>query len=1110
MKVILLRLLLFFLLALVLFTGLTIYLLKDEDFVARQLQQSLSRTLGWQLELNGGLAVQWGRSTVLEVHDLRLLNPDWPGQELLFSAAALRLELQPLQLLSRRLVMDELQLRDCTLIYAENEAGQSNWLPRREDSANQPDATDPSSFSWSLAKADIISCAVSVMRKRHEEPLDISIAQGQLLLDAEDKLSAGIRGSLDQQELTLDGHVRPWTALWKGGQLQHEIDLQAGQVRLQTEGSFENFRNSGGGLLEVHFSGPEFGLVTDWLALPEFSSGAFDARLQINDRDPQGRIELNIAADLGNLVIEGQGELDRWPAPDSGRMELDIKGPDLDALARTFGYNWLVARPFEVQLKAAIANSQTQLEHFSVQTGKDQLTASGRLGTWPGWAGSALEIKLESADLRPWLEATEAEKVPLGTAALKLELAQSTAGEFSLGAIGQLGNRQGEERSIQLQTSLQQQAGRLTLKQADLKLGNDSLKLAGDLNLDRTLAGSQFTAHLDVAELAGIGKWLEMPDWPAAALTLSADLSRPGDGLNFHLTDARLADLKFSLSGQMPDIQKPLFMNANFDLTVPSLRKAQAVLPDAEWPDLPIAAKGEVRLQGSEHTVFKGVDLVLGQTQASLDADLLLQQGMAGSTARWTMQGDELAELWPALSRHLGSGPFSLDGEWQRQQAGDYFNALKLQTAGLALTASGTVSEWTEAANFQLQVEADSADTSLYKDWLAPYVDSQPIAVKFSVQGTRAHFVVDEISLTQGRSSLAGDLDFMMSGRPRISGRINAGVVDLVLAEQSWKASQERKKQQIRDVASARERRLFSVQPIRLLGDSPVDLSLDIKVERLLLSANEFNGVDLRLDLQEQSLLLEPFAFRGVKGGAYSGRLSSEKLGDQTRISLQGRADDLRLGQNGASGPDAARSPLSDIEVDLEGAGANWQDLALSLQGKLRWYSGAGQISNTGLNLLFGDFLAQMFDALNPLSKKSSHTELECAVYAADFKDGEMRLSPVVIQTDKVTAFSEGTIDLATEVIDMNFRTVARKGLGLSAGSVVNPFFRIGGTLLDPALQLDVTRGTISGSAMVATAGLSVLFKSMSDRLLSSKTPCADARAGIEAGDTGTPKAKKR
>jgi len=122
-------------------------------------------------------------------------------------------------------------------------------------------------------------------------------------------------------------------------------------------------------------------------------------------------------------------------------------------------------------------------------------------------------------------------------------------------------------------------------------------------------------------------------------------------------------------------------------------------------------------------------------------------------------------------------------------------------------------------------------------------------------------------------------------------------------------------------------------------------------------------------------------------------------------------------------------------------------------------------------------------------------------VYAADFVAGKMKLSPIVIQTDQITAFSEGEIDLASEQINLNFRTVPRKGLGISASSVVNPFFRIGGTLLNPSLQLDVTRGAISGGAMVATAGLSVLFKSVSDRWLTSKDPCGDARKSIESND---------
>lgn len=1104
MRVILLRFVLLSLLILLLLTGLAIYLLNDDAFVSRQLQKRLADKTGWQLEMDGGLAVQWSRNSVVEVQGLRLLNPQWPEQKLMFRAGSMRLEFQPLQLLSRRLIMDELQLSDCTLYYAANEAGASNWLPRPHGSSQKATETDPSTFAWTLQQAQLTSCDISVQRAGPEQALDIHLDQAALQLDDAANLTAQISGSLDQQELSLDGYVRPWSALWQGGSLQHEIDLKAGEVHLQSTGSIESFSQGKGANLELRFSGPEFGLVTDWLALPEFSSGAFDARLQVNDSDDQGQMQLNIAADLGSLEMQGHGELDSWVAPDIGRMEIQIQGPDLDAFARTLGQKWLVARPFEIQLKADIVDSQTQLEHFSLQTGPDLITATGRIGSWPGWPGSALDIDLRSPDLKPWLKAAKAEKLPLGKATLNLQLSQILAGEISLLADGQLANAAGEERPVQLQADLQQQEGRFAIKRLDLKIAGDSLNLSGNLNLHHALEGSQFSSRLQMVDLSATGNWLGVADLPTQPLSLSADLSRPGQGLQFRITDGSLTDLKFRMSGQMPDIHNPLAMNADFDLAIPSLRMAQALFPGSEWPDLPFTAKGKMRLEDKQHSILQGVELVLGQSRARLDADLQLHQGMVGSSAQWTMQGADLAELWPTLSQQMNFGFFTLNGEWQRGPAGDIFKALQFRSDALTLAASGSVSEWTEAGNFKLQVKANSPDVSRPIDWIEPYLDNQSMDVKFYLSGSKVHFRADDIFVSQGRNKLAGALEFVMNERPRISGKIHSEVLDLVPAELHWTALQHQKKQQIRDAANPQEKRLFSAQAINLPGNAALDLSLDIQVDRLLLSNNEFVDVALQLDLQEQSLQLNPFAFKGVNVGQYSGRLSSQKRGDQTWIQFQASADDLKLGQFGGSGLDTSTIPLSDIEVDLEGVGQNWQALAQSLSGKLRWYSDAGRISNTGLNLFFSDVLMQIFDTLNPLSKKSQYTELQCAVYAAEFLDGKMKLEPIVIQTDKITAFSEGEVDLATEEIDLNFRTVAQKGLGISAGSVVNPFFKIGGTLLNPAMQLDVTRGAISGGAMVMTAGLSILFKSVSDRLLTSKHPCADARATIESLDSGT------
>ena len=55
-----------------------------------------------------------------------------------------------------------------------------------------------------------------------------------------------------------------------------------------------------------------------------------------------------------------------------------------------------------------------------------------------------------------------------------------------------------------------------------------------------------------------------------------------------------------------------------------------------------------------------------------------------------------------------------------------------------------------------------------------------------------------------------------------------------------------------------------------------------------------------------------------------------------------------------------------------------------------------------------------------------------------------------------------------------------------------------------PAVELDPAGAVVSGGLAVATAGISLLAKSMSDRFLSSKDPCGDALKEIEKRDSET------
>ena len=92
-----------------------------------------------------------------------------------------------------------------------------------------------------------------------------------------------------------------------------------------------------------------------------------------------------------------------------------------------------------------------------------------------------------------------------------------------------------------------------------------------------------------------------------------------------------------------------------------------------------------------------------------------------------------------------------------------------------------------------------------------------------------------------------------------------------------------------------------------------------------------------------------------------------------------------------------------------------------------------------------------------------------------------------------MTIVAKGVVDLHTEEIQFTFNTKLRKGIGVSASMVVNPFVSVTGTLLSPHIGLDPEAVVVKGTVAVATLGISLLVKSLADRFLSSKDPCGDA-----------------
>ena len=146
---------------------------------------------------------------------------------------------------------------------------------------------------------------------------------------------------------------------------------------------------------------------------------------------------------------------------------------------------------------------------------------------------------------------------------------------------------------------------------------------------------------------------------------------------------------------------------------------------------------------------------------------------------------------------------------------------------------------------------------------------------------------------------------------------------------------------------------------------------------------------------------------------------------------------------------------------------------------------------NTGLDRLTNSFLQELSNALNPFQDQQETTNINCAAAFASFEEGKVLGKPaVVVDTPNVKMLADVALDLETEKIQAQFKTVPQKGLGFSMSSLVNPYVEVTGTLSQPRLSLNPTNTVVGGSIAVMTGGISILVRNVLERMTTSGNIC--------------------
>jgi len=876
-----------------------------------------------------------------------------------------------------------------------------------------------------------------------------------------------------------------------------EVALRAGTNYARIDGVMPNFPKLDGASLNAGIRGPDFLQFRQLLRLPagpEQLAAPYEITGEIRPTE-QGYEIVAASATIGEIQAALSGTVTDPPDFLGTRLDIQASGPDISVVDRSLGLPGLFKASFDASVDLEIAELGWLVHESTFDLGENTAEFSGLLGYEPlvrdsdvkGRYVGDLEVLAEYAQLPDWFPAVQYD--------LSLHVLATRDG-LRLGYLDAIVD------------------------------GNDELKVSGMLGQLPSLEGLNLEVSANSPDFTGLVKH-KFPDFPTpeGEFTLSGRVRSVPAGFRLDKVVTAIGDNKLALSGTIGTKGSLKGTDLELDLDGPNLAE---FLPaeftgDLEFSTSPFELSAELSVTETSLAIQR-LNFSAARGRLRGDVSLLLDELPFAGRFSLTMDGKDLDEMIPNTPRFKPAAvPFQVraKGAWSKDSVQIERLDVTIDQSTIDLHGEIDLPPDMRASNFVLAAQGPSLSSF-------GFLDGRPLPDKSFeldavLEGDENTVQIEGLMARVGDSDLRGDFKLDVENKATVTIDVDSKKVDLTQFmlprnDASGDEPDEPTSQTLTpEVVSAdTEPAAPEVDEtrddyIRLIADSPIpfealnriNLLLNVDAQTVILPRATLRKFDLDASLTNGHLIMERWSADTEKGSFISSlNLTTEAEMAQLTFSMDGR--DVVFGLGDFSPEDLELFPLLDFAVNLSASGASSHELIANLNGYADMVVRPGKVRNSIAMTLFGDFFNQLLTRLNPFTTQDPYTEFVCGAIFMNLTNGVMTVDPgAVTQTDKMNVFAKGSVDLTTEKVDVSFDTSARRGIGISAGDFINPFVRIGGTMAEPRLRLDPASSAIEGGAAVATAGLSIVAKSLWGRWLGNRDPCRKfteeaAKAGRE------------
>ncbi|MEA2782736.1 MAG: AsmA family protein [Rhodospirillaceae bacterium] len=320
-------------------------------------------------------------------------------------------------------------------------------------------------------------------------------------------------------------------------------------------------------------------------------------------------------------------------------------------------------------------------------------------------------------------------------------------------------------------------------------------------------------------------------------------------------------------------------------------------------------------------------------------------------------------------------------------------------------------------------------------------------------------YKVSGLQLTMGDSGLTGEASIFLNGkRPKIAGNFAATKIDL-------------KDFGIRPGSGQRggagDGRVFPATPLPFGALSLMDADINFTAQQMIKAPVSMQNVRLAMTLADGRLQVKPFE-AALAGGTVRVGLSVDGVKTPAPVSLDVTEQNAEAGSllQVLVGSSVLSGGRANLKLTVNGAGNSVRAIVAGLNGKLDYTMGPGNINNDFAKLI----LADLFKLLS-FGGGGDSSNLKCLVARFDINRGLATTRQLVTDTSGATIVGKGTINLATEGLDLHLVPYAT---ATNLANLAIPMI-VGGTMASPHVVPDAEAMATGAIGMVANAPVNVL-----------------------------------